>query len=142
VDGFDNTPTPSFPNVSADSANPTVLNEVTVVCPATGFLVATANSTAFLRNPAGGRKSTGFVVFTISLDRNAQDDADRTVALQDLGPDTFANIPASLQRVDACNSGETRAYYLVAHGGGGPAEIQFTTEGRSTLVVEFFDQRI
>jgi hypothetical protein len=132
---------PAVPTLSTDSANPTVLNQVTVVCPARGFLVATGTATAFLRNVEGG-KSTGFVVFTISPTGSAQNETARTIALENLGPDTYANIPASLQRIDACNAGETRTYYLVAHGGGGPAEIQFTTEGRSRLVVEFFDTRI
>jgi hypothetical protein len=127
--------------ISNDSANPTVLNQVTVVCPASGFLVATATSTAFLRNLVG-TKTTGAVVFSITFNgTNAQNEAARTVVVQNLGPNTFANIPASLQRVEACNSGETRTYYHTAHGSIGPGN-QVATEGRSRLVVEFFDTRI
>jgi hypothetical protein len=127
--------------LSADRADPTVLNQVTVVCPATGFLIATANSSASFRNQGGGR-SSAFVVFTISIERNSAD-ANNTVASQDLEPtNNLVTIPASLQRVDACNSGDTRTYYLVAHGGAADPATTFGIEGLHKLVVQFFDTRI
>jgi hypothetical protein len=131
--------TASALNISADSANPTILNQVTVVCPATGFLVATASSTAFLRNLVG-TKSTGFVVFSISR-QVKRDEVYDAVVVQNLGPNTFANIPASVQRIEACNSGETRTYYHTVHGSARPGN-QVVTEGGSRLVVQFFNNRI
>lgn len=136
--------------ISADSQNPTIINRVTVVCPATGFLVATGTSTAFLRNLVG-TKTTGFVVFSISIPtfipgppatfRVRRDEVYDTVVVKNLGPNTFANIPASVQRIEACNSGFTRTYYHTAHGSAGPGN-QVAIEGNSRLVVEFFDTRI
>jgi len=127
-------------SISADSQNPTIINQVTVVCPATGFLVARANSTAFLRNLTGQQKLGAFVVYSISLDgkRALGNDA---IVFQNLGPNTFANVPASVQRIDACNAGETRTYYHTAHGSAGEGNV-VATESRSKLVVEFFDTRI
>lgn len=136
--------------ISADSQNPTIINQVSVVCPATGFLVATGTSTAFLRNLVG-TKTTGFVVFSIAIKtfvptipptaRVRRDEVYDTVVVQNLGPNTFADIPASVQRVEACNAGETRTYYHTAHGSAGPGN-QAAVEGHSRLVVEFFDTRI
>jgi hypothetical protein len=127
--------------ISADSAKPPVINLVTVVCPATGFLVSRVTSTAFLRNLVG-TKTTGFVVFSITLNgTNAESETARTVVVQNLGPNTYAEIPASVQRVDACNSGETRTYYHTAHGSAGEGNL-VSVEGKPRLVVEFFDTRI
>ena len=134
---FDDQPPPVL-NVSTDSANPTVLNRLTVVCPAAGFLVATGTATAFMRN-VNSITSTASEVFSIAREVKS-DDAFRTVVVQTLGPNTFVDIPASLQRVDACHAGDTVTYFHVVHGSGGPAPIQVTTESRSRLIVEFFDQ--
>lgn len=130
---------PGAINISADSANPTILNQVTVVCPQTGFLVATSSSTAFLRNLVG-KKTTGFVVFSISR-QVKRDEVYDAVVVQNLGPDTFANIPASVQRIETCNAGETRTYFHTVHGSAGPGN-QVATEGGARLVVQFFDSRI
>ena len=126
--------------ISADSANPTVINQVTVVCPATGFLVARANATAFLRNLTGQQKLVGFVVFFISREMKRDPFSD-TVVVQNLGPNTYANIPVSVQRVEACNAGETRTYYHTVHGSAGEGNV-VAVEGKPRLVVEFFDTRI
>ncbi|MBW4619090.1 MAG: hypothetical protein KME17_06995 [Cyanosarcina radialis HA8281-LM2] len=136
---FDFDDRPGAINISSDSQNPTIINQVTVVCPAAGFVVARSSSTAFLRNLVG-TKSTGFVVFSISIDgkRAIGNDA---VVVQNLGPNTFANIPASVQRIDACNAGQTITYFHTVHGFAGLGN-QVATEGRSKLVVEYFNRRI
>lgn len=126
--------------VSRDASNPTVLNQVTVVCPTAGYLVATGTATTFLRNLPGGTKSQGAVVFSISFDRK-RDFFNSTVVLQNMGPDTLADIPASLQRIDTCDADEELTYYYIAYGGG-PEAIQLGTEGVSKLVVQFFDQEL
>ena len=131
---------PSTGPISADSQNPTQANQVTVVCPATGFLVARANATAFLRNLTGQQKLVGFVVFSISREMKRDPFSD-TVVVQNLGPNTYANIPASVQRVEACNAGETRTYYHTVHGSAGEGNV-VAVEGKPRLVVEFFDTRI
>ena len=130
---------PGVINISADSQNPTILNEVTVVCPQAGFLVATSTATAFMRNLVGNQ-ANGAVVFSISLERKRALGND-TVLHERLGPNTFVNAPASVQRIDACAAGETRTYFHTVHGFAGPGN-QVATEGRSKLVVQFFNRRI
>jgi hypothetical protein len=130
---------PGAINISADSQNPTILNEVTVVCPQAGFLVATSTSNAFMRNLIGNQ-ANGAVVFSISLERKRAIGND-TVVHKRLGPNTFVNAPASVQRIDACAAGETRTYFHTVHGFAGPGN-QVATEGRSKLVVQFFNRRI
>jgi hypothetical protein len=134
---FDDKPSPVA--ISGDSQNPSILNQVTVVCPATGFLVARSNSTAFMRNLVG-TKTTGFVAFSISRQLR-RDEVYDTVVVQNLGPNTFASIPASIQRVDSCVAGETVTYFHTGHGGIGLGN-QVAAIERSTLVVEFFNRRI
>jgi hypothetical protein len=126
--------------LSRTASNPTVLNQVTVVCPTDGYLVATGTSTARVRNPPGGTKAQGGVIFSISLD-SSPDFFHRTVVLQNMGPDTLANIPSSLQRIDACDAGETLTYYHLAYGGG-PEGIQVGIENVHKLVVQFFNQEL
>ena len=128
---------PPTGGISNDSQHPTILSQVTVVCPAAGFLVATSSSTAFLRNLTG-TQTTGSVVFSISREMR-RDEVYDTVVVLNLGPNTFANIPANVQRIEACNAGETRTYFHTVHGAIGPGN-QVSTEGVSRLVVEFFDQ--
>src|SRR3954452_24750373 len=101
--------------ISDNSQNPTILNQVTVVCPAAGFLVATSSATAFLQNP-GGPKTQGFLVFSISRERR-RDEVFDTIVLQNMGPGTLAEIPANVQRIEACGAGETRTYFHTVHGG-------------------------
>src|SRR5688500_4445475 len=79
--------------VSRDASNPTVLNQVTVVCPTTGYLEATGTSTTFLRNLPGETKSQGAVVFSISFD-GRRDVFNSGVVLQNMGSDTLAHVPA------------------------------------------------
>jgi hypothetical protein len=130
---------PGAINISADSQNPTILNEVTVVCPQAGFLVATSTATAFMRNVVGNQQN-GFVAFSISLERRRAIGNDAVVH-ERLGPNTFVNAPASVQRIDACTAGETRTYFHTVHGFAGPGN-PVATEGRSKLVVQFFNRRI
>lgn len=134
---FDDKPSPI--GLSNNSQSPTILNQVTVVCPATGFLVARSNSTAFMRNLVG-TKTTGFVAFSISRQLK-RDEVYDTVVVQNLGPNTFAEIPANVQRIDTCIAGETVTYFHTGHGGIGPGNQVAVTE-RSTLIVEFFNRRI
>jgi hypothetical protein len=134
---FDDKPSPI--GLSGDSQNPSILNQVTVVCPATGFLIARSNSTAFMRNLVG-IKTTGFVAFSISRQLK-RDEVYDTVVVQNLGPNTFAEIPAGIQRIDPCVAGETVTYFHTGHGGIGLGNQVAVTE-RSTLVVEFFNRRI
>lgn len=130
---------PGVFNLSTDSQNPNILNQVTVVCPAAGFLVATSTSTAFLRNLVG-TKTTGFVAFSIS--RNLRrDEVYDTVVVQNLGPNTYAEIPASIQRIEPCSAGETVTYFHTAHGSAGLGNQAAATE-RARLVVEFFNRQI
>jgi hypothetical protein len=130
---------PGAINVSSDSQNPTILNEVTVVCPSTGFLVATSTATAFMRNLVGNQ-ANGAVVFSISLERKRALGNDAIVH-ERLGPNTFVNAPASVQRIDACTAGEARTYFHTVHGFAGTGN-QVATEGRAKLVVQFFQRRI
>ncbi|MGX2041048.1 hypothetical protein ACWJKU_13065 [Methylocaldum sp. MU1018] len=130
---------PGTANLSTDSQNPSILNQVTVVCPEAGFLLATTTATAFLRNLVG-TKSTGFVVFSISRQMKRDETYD-TVVVQNLGPNTYANIPASVQRIEACTAGESITYYHTAHGFAGEGN-QTATEGNARLVVQFFNGRI
>jgi hypothetical protein len=135
--GYDESPGGA---VSRDALHPTVLNEVTAVCPTTGYLVAMGTSTTFLRNLPGGTKAQGAVVFSISFD-GKRDFFNSTVVLQNMGPDTLAHVPASLQRIDACDAGETLTYYYIAYGGG-PEALQLGIEGVSKLVVQFFNREL
>lgn len=130
---------PGVFNLSTDSQNPNILNQVTVVCPAAGFVVATSTSTAFLRNLVG-TKTTGFVAFSISRTLR-RDEVYDTVVVQNLGPNTFASIPASVQRIEPCNAGETVTYFHTAHGSAGVGNQAAVTEN-ARLVVEFFNRRI
>jgi hypothetical protein len=93
-----------------------------------------------LRNLPGGTKAQGAVVFSISFD-GKRDFFNSTVVLQNMGPDTLAHVPASLQRIDACDAGETLTYYYIAYGGG-PEALQLGIEGVSKLVVQFFNREL
>jgi hypothetical protein len=130
---------PGTINLSTDSQNPSIVNQVTVVCPQNGFLVATSTATAFMRNLTGGRAG-GSVVFSISREMR-RDEVYDAVVVQNLGPNTFADIPATVQRIEPCTAGETVTYYHTAHGFAGEGN-QVATEGHVRLVVEFFNVRI
>jgi hypothetical protein len=125
--------------ISNDSQNPTILNQVTVVCPSNGFLVATSTSTAFLRN-LGTTRISGSVVFSISRQRK-RDEVYDTIVVQSLAPTSFSNTPSSIQRIESCTSGQTVTYFHTVHGFIAPGN-QVATEGGSRLVVEFFNKRI
>jgi hypothetical protein len=136
--------------ISTDSQNPTVLNQVTVVCPANGFLVATATSDVSFRSlrpspdedgPRIVPVSASSAVFSISRQVKV-DLLFETVIVQDIYPGGFVNIPSTVQRVEACKSGETVTYFHTAHGSGDSGANRVSIEGISKLVVEFFDKRI
>ncbi len=99
---------------SVDPANTTVLNTVTVVCPASGWLVATASTQFDVVNAAGIEFIIGYSITRDNVAPIAYD-PNHYQRWQEKADYNSHRAPAGMQRVDNCTSGQSVTYKFVAY---------------------------
>jgi hypothetical protein len=135
--GFDFSQTSNTIDITTIStASPNVLRTVTVVCPEAGHTVATANALfAFsVSNPT----FPGTVAY--SLTRNSSSfQSNHQHNVFGSYVDDFHVFPATKQRVDSCNSGQSVTYRFLATRGTNVFDV---TASEPSLVVVYYRDRI
>lgn len=97
---------------SSNFNNATLLNEVKVVCPTAGWLLAQADATFQLDPTVVG--STVWVRYSITNDGANGIDSDHDRNLQAFVMESVHAVPGSIMRVDRCAAGEQVTYRFVA----------------------------
>jgi len=116
---------------STNFNNPTPLRRVTVICPANGHLVATAEAGFSLRPPVIPGK--GWIRYSITMGPGIDPNHYRN--LQDYEPVSSHSSPAGMFRVDRCQAGQQITYRFVAQ----RVQAVSASAWQPRLVVEFFD---
>lgn len=112
------------------SSSPTVLRQVTVVCPVSGFLIAQADTQfAIATSPAG---SDGLLTYSIS--RTAAVDAASWATIESNSADGVEYKPASISRFDTCNAGQSVTYRFVAYRRSGVTNQTYAWQPRLSVI--------
>ena len=135
--GFDFSQTSNTIDITTIStASPNVLRTVTVVCPESGHTVATAN--ALIAFSVSNPTFPGTVAYSLSRNSTAfQSNHQHNVFGSYV--DDFHVFPATKQRVDSCNSGQSVTYRFLATRGTNVFDV---TASEPSLVVVFYRDRI
>ncbi len=97
---------------SSNFNSATLLNEVQVVCPADGWLLAQAEATFQLDPTVIG--DTVWVRYSITNDGANGIDSDHDRSLQAFVMESVHEVPGAIMRVDRCAAGEQVTYRFVA----------------------------
>ncbi|MEO0424851.1 MAG: hypothetical protein AAF184_21120 [Pseudomonadota bacterium] len=97
---------------SSNFNNATLLNEVKVVCPNSGWLLAQADATFQLEATAVG--STVWIRYSITNDGDNGIDSSHDRNLQAYVLESAHAVPGSIMRMDRCAAGEEISYRFVA----------------------------
>ncbi len=123
---------------SSNFNNATLLNEVQVVCPATGWLLAQADATFQLDPTVVG--STVWVCYSITNDGDNGIDSAHDRNLQAFVMESVHAVPGAIMRMDRCAAGEQVTYRFVAQRVGNADST--TTAFGPRLHVQFFRRGI
>ena len=118
------------------TAVPNVLRSKVIVCPETGFLVATAN--ALFSFNVNDSSFPGTIAYGISRDSTAFDSNHKHNVFGNYIFD-FHVFPASMQRIDTCTAGQSSTYRFVATRG---TNVFGVTARQPNLVILFFRDRL
>jgi hypothetical protein len=118
------------------SAAPNVLRSRAIVCPQDGFLVATAN--ALFSFNVNNSNFPGTIAYSISRNSTSFDSNHQHNVFGNYVFD-FHVFPATMQRVDTCNAGQSFTYRFLATRGTNVFDV---TARQPSLVIVFFRDRL
>ena len=134
IDYSQTTATVTITTISTAASN--VLRSKAIVCPADGFLVATAN--ALFSFNVNKPTFPGTIAYSISRNSTAFDPNHQHNVFGNYVFD-FHVFPASMQRVDTCSSGQTFTYRFLATRGTNVFDV---TARQPSIVILFFRDRL
>jgi hypothetical protein len=124
--------------ITIDTINtnsPNVLSTVKVTCPSEGYLVATANAKfQYSANPS----FPGTIAYSITKDSTSFDPNHQHNLFGNF-VNGLATVPASIQRFDKCEAGNTITYHFVATQGSNVFDV---SASQPNLVVTFFQNQL
>jgi hypothetical protein len=96
---------PAIDIVGTDNLSPTILRQVTIMCPRNGFLIAGADTSFTISPPSQGQFS---LIYGISMDTDDLVTGTSHDHQLSLTIDNIVAFPGYAQRVDACSRGESQ----------------------------------
>lgn len=135
--GFDFSQTSNTITINTIStASPNVLRTVTIICPAAGYSVVTAN--ALFQFNVNNPTFPGTIAYSLSRNSTSFQSAHQHNVFGNY-VDDFHVFPATIQRIDSCTAGQSVTYRFLATQG---SNVFDTTAKQPSLVVVFYRDRL